>query len=231
MRDAENDRAYARLIAAIVAPRGAAALRRGRRSAASIEHARAAGRATARSCRPQIGPSSTSCARPTTGPGEAGASWSTPQHVQQAIDAQIYRSDRLRDAHAGGRSLRETRADRHRGRARSARSTGCRCSQLGDFAFGRPSRITARVRMGKGEVVDIEREVELGGPLHSKGVLILSGFLARPLRRRTQPLSLGGEPGVRAVLRRRRRRQRLVGRALRAALGARRACRSSSRWR
>ena len=48
---------------------------------------------------------------------------------------------------------------------------------LGDFAFGHPSRITARVRLGKGEVMDIQREVELGGPIHSKGVLILSGFL------------------------------------------------------
>lgn len=47
----------------------------------------------------------------------------------------------------------------------------------GEVAFGHPARITARVRAGKGEVVDIEREVELGGPIHSKGVLILSGFL------------------------------------------------------
>jgi predicted ATP-dependent protease len=60
---------------------------------------------------------------------------------------------------------------------------------LGNFMLGRPSRITARVRMGKGEVVDIEREVELGGPIHSKGVLILSGFLgARYAEER--PLSL-----------------------------------------
>lgn len=44
--------------------------------------------------------------------------------------------------------------------------------------FGRPTRITARVRMGAGKLVDIEREVELGGPLHSKGVLILSSYLA-----------------------------------------------------
>ncbi len=47
----------------------------------------------------------------------------------------------------------------------------------GEVAFGHPARITARVRAGKGEVVDIEREVELGGPIHSKGVLILGGFL------------------------------------------------------
>ena len=49
---------------------------------------------------------------------------------------------------------------------------------LAGYAFGRPTRITARVRPGAGRIVDIEREVELGGPLHSKGVLILSGFLA-----------------------------------------------------
>ncbi len=44
-------------------------------------------------------------------------------------------------------------------------------------AFGRPSRITAKVRLGKGQLIDIEREVELSGPIHSKGVFILSGFL------------------------------------------------------
>ena len=48
---------------------------------------------------------------------------------------------------------------------------------LGDFSFGRPSRISARIRPGRGRVVDIEREVDLGGPLHSKGVLILTSFL------------------------------------------------------
>jgi len=54
---------------------------------------------------------------------------------------------------------------------------GLSVHQLGDEAFGWPTRITARIRLGAGEVVDIEREVELGGPIHSKGVLILSGFL------------------------------------------------------
>jgi len=61
--------------------------------------------------------------------------------------------------------------------------------QLNEFSFGHPSRITARVRLGKGTVVDIEREVELGGPLHSKGVLILSGFIAGRYCT-DQPLSL-----------------------------------------
>jgi predicted ATP-dependent protease len=54
---------------------------------------------------------------------------------------------------------------------------GLSVHQLGDESFGWPTRITARVRLGAGEVIDIEREVELGGPIHSKGVMILSGFL------------------------------------------------------
>ncbi len=48
---------------------------------------------------------------------------------------------------------------------------------LGSFIFGKPTRITAQVSLGKGQVIDIEREVDMGGPIHSKGVLILSGFL------------------------------------------------------
>ncbi len=50
--------------------------------------------------------------------------------------------------------------------------------QIGGFMFGRPSRLTARTRPGTGKLIDIEREAELGGPLHSKGMLILQGYLA-----------------------------------------------------
>jgi predicted ATP-dependent protease len=60
---------------------------------------------------------------------------------------------------------------------------------LGNYSFGQPSRITATVHIGEGQVVDIEREVELGGPIHSKGVLILSSFLAARYARQ-HPLSL-----------------------------------------
>jgi predicted ATP-dependent protease len=49
---------------------------------------------------------------------------------------------------------------------------------LGDFAFGRLARITATSRLGDGELIDIEREAELGGAIHSKGVLIVANFLA-----------------------------------------------------
>ena len=50
--------------------------------------------------------------------------------------------------------------------------------EIGGYIFGRPTRISCQVRPGTGRLIDIEREVELGGPIHSKGVLILSGFLA-----------------------------------------------------
>jgi predicted ATP-dependent protease len=61
--------------------------------------------------------------------------------------------------------------------------------QIGKLVFGQPSRITARVAVGPGEVVNIEREVELSGPLHSKGVLILEGFLKSRFARQL-PLSM-----------------------------------------
>jgi predicted ATP-dependent protease len=59
----------------------------------------------------------------------------------------------------------------------------------GDYAFGRPSRITVRSYAGEPGVVDIEREVKLGGPIHSKGVMILTGFLAGRYARQ-RPLAL-----------------------------------------
>lgn len=60
---------------------------------------------------------------------------------------------------------------------------------LGVFAFGVPTRITATISEGKGDVIDIEREVRMGGPIHSKGVLILSGYLRNTLAQKS-PLSL-----------------------------------------
>jgi lon-related putative ATP-dependent protease len=62
--------------------------------------------------------------------------------------------------------------------AKVGQINGLAVLQTGRFAFGKPSRITVRLRMGAGKVIDIEREVDLGGPLHSKGVLILSSYLA-----------------------------------------------------
>ncbi len=72
-----------------------------------------------------------------------------------------------------------------------AQVNGLSVVQLGDFYFGRPSRITATARLGSGKIIDIERESELGGGLHSKGVMIISALLAS-LYAREAPLALSG---------------------------------------
>ena len=146
----------------------------------------------------------------------------TRDDVEQAIAQQIHRASRVRER--GQEMILRDIALIDTSGARVGQINGLSVLSLGGYAFGRPSRITCRVRPGGGKIVDIEREVELGGPLHSKGVLILSGLPRRPLRARRADVALR-QPGVRAVLRRRRWRQRLLGRALRAALGAGRACR------
>lgn len=61
---------------------------------------------------------------------------------------------------------------------------------LGDHAFGKPSRVTARVSLGRGSVQSIEREIELSGPIHSKGFLTLSGYLSGRYAQEW-PLALG----------------------------------------
>ncbi|QDX80034.1 ATP-dependent protease [Denitratisoma sp. DHT3] len=66
---------------------------------------------------------------------------------------------------------------------------GLAVGELGEAAFGHPVRISATVRLGEGDVLDIERESELGGAIHSKGVMILSSFLASRFAREL-PLSL-----------------------------------------
>jgi lon-related putative ATP-dependent protease len=107
--------------------------------------------------------------------------------VQAAIDAQRRRGDRvyrrLQEEIGRGTIRIETEG------SAVGQVNGLSVISLGALTFGTPSRITAQVRLGRGEVVDIEREVALGGPLHSKGVLILSGFLGGRFGK-SRPLSL-----------------------------------------
>ena len=107
---------------------------------------------------------------------EAGRRVIGAQEVQKTIDSQTRRADRMRERSQEmirrGTILLDTAG------AATGQINGLAVLSMGGFAFGRPSRITARVRMGRGEVIDIEREVDLGGPLHTKGVLILSAFLS-----------------------------------------------------
>lgn len=107
--------------------------------------------------------------------GEEGRDVIGAEDVGRAIAEQTHRSDRLREkvqeTIQRGVVLIDTDGT-HVGQI-----NGLSVQALGSFAYGRPNRITARVRMGTGRLIDIEREVALGGPLHSKGVMILRGFL------------------------------------------------------
>jgi predicted ATP-dependent protease len=93
--------------------------------------------------------------------------------IHQRVHEQVLRGDYLLDT--SGEKV--------------AQINGLSVIQLGDYSFGRPSRITATARLGQGKVIDIEREVKLGGSIHSKGVLILSSYLANRYAK-DQPISL-----------------------------------------
>ena len=96
--------------------------------------------------------------------------------VERAVSERIRRSSRIRDRSRDMITRDIVLIDTDGEKA--GQINGLSVVTIGKEPFGQPSRITARVRMGTGKLIDIEREVELGGPLHSKGVLILSGFLS-----------------------------------------------------
>lgn len=109
--------------------------------------------------------------------GEAGGDVVTADDVRRALDEQEARHGRMRERiHEEIR--RGTILIDTTGR-RVGQVNGLSVTQMGRVRFGRPHRITARIRLGRGDVIDIEREVRLGGPLHSKGILILTGFLGQ----------------------------------------------------
>ena len=108
-------------------------------------------------------------------------------HVQMAVDKEIYRQDQIRsrihESIQRGIRIIDTEG------TQVAQVNGLSVMQLGDYSFGQPSRITATARLGEGEVIDIEREVDLGGPIHSKAVMIITAYLADHYAR-NRPLSL-----------------------------------------
>jgi lon-related putative ATP-dependent protease len=99
----------------------------------------------------------------------------TREFVSKAIEEKVYRSnrieERMQELFEDGTILCDTNG------AEIGQINGLSVLSLGDYMFGRPSRVTARVYMGRGGMVNIEREVKLSGPIHDKGVLILTGYL------------------------------------------------------
>lgn len=117
----------------------------------------------------------------------AGADRVERTSVEAALAARARRCgrypSRVRESMLDGTTLIATSG------SRSGQINGLVVIELAGERFGHPMRISATVRLGDGDVVDIEREAELGGSIHSKGVLILSAFLAARYARH-QPLSL-----------------------------------------
>lgn len=108
-------------------------------------------------------------------------------HVDQAIKSQIYRSDRVNRAMLEqidkGAILLDVKGER------VGQINGLVVYNFTRNSFGKPTRITTQVRLGRGEFINIEREVAMSGPIHSKGVLILQALIANRFAKRS-PLSL-----------------------------------------
>ena len=108
-------------------------------------------------------------------------------HIDQAIEAQIYRSDRVKkhmlEEIDKGTILMDVKGER------VGQINGLVVYDFSTYSFGKPTRITAQVRIGKGDFVDIEREISLSGPIHTKGVLILKSLIANRFAKHS-PLSL-----------------------------------------
>jgi lon-related putative ATP-dependent protease len=108
-------------------------------------------------------------------------------HVKKAIEEKIYRSkliqEKIQEMIKRGFFLIDTVEER------VGQVNGLSVMGIGDFAFGNPSRVTASIGLGREGVIDIEREAKMGGPIHTKGVLILSGYINDKYAR-DKPLSL-----------------------------------------
>jgi lon-related putative ATP-dependent protease len=116
-----------------------------------------------------------------------GADLISARTVEAAVAAANHRMDQLREkSHEG--ILRELLLVSTQGTA-VGQVNGLSVYLLGDYSFGKPTRITATARLGSGKVLDIEREVDLGGQIHSKAVMIISALLANRYARE-QPLAL-----------------------------------------
>ncbi len=116
-----------------------------------------------------------------------GAATIAERHIAKALQERVYRSnladEKLKEMVARGVLLIDTSG------AEIGQVNGLSVLSLGDFEFGQPSRVTASVGLGRDGIIDIEREAKLGGQIHTKGVLIISGFLTERYAT-DKPLSL-----------------------------------------
>lgn len=97
-------------------------------------------------------------------------------HIKKAIDEKVYRSnliqEKIREMIERDILLIDTEGEA------IGQVNGLSVMSLGDFTFGAPSRVTASVGLGREGIIDIQREAKMAGPIHTKGVMILGGYLA-----------------------------------------------------
>jgi lon-related putative ATP-dependent protease len=105
----------------------------------------------------------------------AGAEVVRAEHVYQAVEEAVYRSNRVEERLL--ELFREGTLMVDVDGAQVGQVNGVAVLSMGDYAFGKPTRITARAFLGRPGVVNIEREVEMAGPIHNKATLILGGYL------------------------------------------------------
>ena len=120
----------------------------------------------------------------------AGADLVSSEHVRKAINEKIYRyrrvEERLQELILRGVILVDTEG------LVVGQVNGLAVLNTGNYAFGKPSRITAKTYMGQEGLVNIERETEMSGSIHSKGVLTLTGFLGHMFAQE-KPLALSAQ--------------------------------------
>jgi lon-related putative ATP-dependent protease len=108
-------------------------------------------------------------------------------HVQEAIDEKIYRTnrieERMREMTLEGTLIVDTEGEK------AGQVNGLAVIDLGDYSFGKPSRITAKTYAGKAGVVNIERETKMSGKIHEKAILIITNYLGSKYAKR-KPISL-----------------------------------------
>jgi lon-related putative ATP-dependent protease len=113
--------------------------------------------------------------------------FTSAKHVKKAIDERFYRSsliqEKIREMIERNVILINTDGES------VGQVNGLSVMSVGDFMFGAPSRVTASVGLGKDGIIDIQREAKMGGPIHTKGVLILSGYLTEKFTQ-DKPLNL-----------------------------------------
>lgn len=119
--------------------------------------------------------------------GKDNAVYVNGRHVEKAVHEKDYRSNLIEEKIVELIKRNILMVD-VAGEARG-QVNGLAVLDMGEYAFGKPTRITARTYIGRKGIVDIERQVEMGGNIHSKGVMILSGYLGEKFAQET-PLSL-----------------------------------------